>query len=58
MADHEARRLELNLDATKVALATSEGKFAAAQATIAIAQTRIIGKGFLRLDARMDVWSR
>jgi hypothetical protein len=57
VADHEARRLELNLDSTKVALATSEGKFATAQATITVAQTRIVGKGFLCLDARMDVWS-
>jgi hypothetical protein len=55
MADHEARRLELNLDATKVTLTTSEGEFIAAQATIAVAQTCIVGKGFLRLDARMDV---
>jgi hypothetical protein len=37
MADHEARRLELNLDSTKVALATSKGEFVAAQATITVA---------------------
>jgi hypothetical protein len=34
MADHEMRRLELDLDAAKVALATLEGELAAAQAAI------------------------
>jgi hypothetical protein len=49
--------LELDLDATKVALATSEGEFATAQAATIVAQTCIAGKGFLHLDAQMDVWS-
>ena len=58
MAAHEARLLELDLDATKVAVAALEGEFAAAQAATTVAQTHIAGKGFLHLDARMDVWSR
>jgi hypothetical protein len=57
MANHEMRRLELDLDTAKVALATSEGELAAAQAAIIDAQARIACKGFPHLDVRMHVWS-
>jgi hypothetical protein len=57
VAAHEARQLELNLDATRVALAALKGEFATAQEAIAVARTHIAGKGFLHLDAWMDVWS-
>ena len=55
MADHEARWLELNLDAAKVALAASAGELATTQAAIADAQARIAGKGFPRLVVWMDI---
>ena len=48
MAAHEVRWLELDLDATKVALATSEGE-------TATAQVRIAGKDFPHLVVLMDV---
>ena len=37
MAAHKVRRLDLDLDATKVTLAASEGEFAATQAVTAVA---------------------
>ena len=37
MAAHEGIRLELDLDATKVTLAASEGEFAIAQVATAVA---------------------
>ena len=49
MADHEARWLELDHDAAKVALTASVGELATTQAAIADAQARIAGKGFPRL---------
>jgi hypothetical protein len=55
VATNEARRLEL--DATKVALATSEGEFATAQVATAIAEAHIAGNGLIHLDAWMDVYS-
>jgi hypothetical protein len=57
-AAHEARQLELDLDAAKVALAASDGEFATALAAITVVQTHIVGKGLLHLNARMDVCSR
>jgi len=56
VATHEARQLELYLNAAKVALAASEGEFVAAQAATADAQAHIVGKGFPHLDVRMDVY--
>jgi len=53
VATHELRRLELDLDVGKVALATSEGEFTTAHMATAVAQTRITGKGFFHLDAWM-----
>jgi hypothetical protein len=58
MATHKARRLELDLDAAKVALAASKGEFATTQVVITVVQTHIVGKGLLHLNARMDVCSR
>ena len=58
VAAHEARRLELDLDAAKVALTALEGEIATAQAATAVAQTHISCKGLLHLNARMDVCSR
>ena len=55
MAAHKARRLELDLDAAKVALAALEGETTAAQAATADTQARIAGKGFPRLVILMDV---
>ena len=57
VAAHEARRLELDLDAAKVALTASEGETAAAQAATADAQACITSKGFPCLDVRMDAYS-
>lgn len=37
IAAHEARRLELDLDTAKVALAATEGEFATAQAATTVA---------------------
>jgi hypothetical protein len=48
MAAHEARQLELALDAAKAALAASEGETTGTQ-------VRITGKGFPRLVILMDV---
>ena len=57
MAAHEARWLELDLDAAKVALTALE-EIATAQTATVVAQTHISSKGLLHLDARMDVCSR
>ena len=47
--------MELNLDPTKVALATSEGETTAAQAVTTDAQACIVGKDFPYLVVLMDV---
>ena len=57
VATHEARQLELYLNAAKVALAASKGETAAAQAATADAQAHIIGKGFPCLDIWMDAYN-
>ena len=57
MATYEARWLELALDIAKVALATSEGETAAAQAAAAGSQPHIVGKDLLCLDILSDVHS-
>ena len=50
MAAYEARRLELALDAAKVALATSEGETAATKSAATGTLARIMGKDVLHLD--------
>jgi hypothetical protein len=55
MATHEVRSLELDLEATRVALAALKGEFATAQVAIAVAWTHIAGKGFPHLNAWMDI---
>jgi hypothetical protein len=55
VAAHEARQLELDLDAAKVALATLESEITTAQVVTTDTQAHIASKDFACLIILMDV---